>query len=262
MEEFVISAEETEQSAAVRRLAVASYNIHGCVGTDGRYDPDRIADVLKELKADVIGLQEVDSRGHPGTGDTRQLDFLAHSVGMEAIAGATVLEDSGHYGNAVLTRFPLLAVRRYDLTVPGRESRGALDVELQAGNIPFRIIVTHLGLSRQERRYQGKKIVEILERSPISTLALLGDFNEWHGFGRGVVNFISDLLGKSSGLRTFPSRFPIFSLDRIWIHPSPGLVRMEVYKSPKAKVASDHLPLRAVIKIEEEPPVEEDVLTT
>lgn len=230
-------------------FSIASYNIHGCVGTDGKYDPERIADVIKQLNADIIGLQEVDSRSHPGAGDSRQLDFLAETIGIQAVAGPTILEQTGHYGNALMTRFSVRQVRRHDLSVPGREMRGALDVDLDADGIPFRTIVTHLGLKAKERRLQAHKILQILQESPLVTMALLGDFNEWNSSGRSAVRFLSDLLGKSSAVRTFPSRFPLFALDRIWVYPSDHLLQVETFHSTIARTASDHLPVRAVVRL-------------
>src|SRR6185503_13669853 len=94
-------------------LRVASYNIHECVGSDGRRDPGRIAAVLREIDADIIGLQEVYAR--PGaTSESMQMQFLASTLGHHAVAGTTLLRAGGEYGNAILTRRPVLDVRRVD----------------------------------------------------------------------------------------------------------------------------------------------------
>src|SRR5262245_44229607 len=111
------------------RVLVGSYNIHECVGTDGRRDPVRIAEVIQALDADVIALQEVASRWGPGA-EMVQMEFLAHTVGLQAISGPTIERRDGHYGNVLLTRLPVIAVRKLDLTVLRREPRGALDVDL------------------------------------------------------------------------------------------------------------------------------------
>lgn len=91
------------------RLTLATYNIHQCRGLDGRYDPDRILGVLLELNADVIGLQEVNSREHRGL---ELLAWFAETTKLHSIAGPTLLQDPWHYGNALLTRCPVTELRR------------------------------------------------------------------------------------------------------------------------------------------------------
>src|SRR5215813_7051813 len=102
------------------RLILATYNIHRCIGLDGRYDAGRIRDVVQELDADIIALQEVDSPDHHGL-------ELAHWLGTESqlkvIAGPTLKERKGHHGNAVLTRCECRGVRLVDLSLPGYEPR-------------------------------------------------------------------------------------------------------------------------------------------
>ena len=110
------------------RLYLAIYNIHSCVGGDGRYDPDRIVWVLKELNADVIALQEVDAREHRGL---ELLDHLAEETGLQAVPGPTLLRHTGHYGNALLSRLHIRDVRRLDLSFLNHEPRGAIDADLE-----------------------------------------------------------------------------------------------------------------------------------
>src|SRR5437016_314428 len=120
---------------------VLTYNIHHCQGTDGRYDPYRIAQVLREIDADIAGLQEVDTSmmvplgerraGSSQLGEMHKLQFLQAETGYKAIEGATRLSGEGRYGNAILSRHELASVRHIDLSVRGsRERRGALDVDL------------------------------------------------------------------------------------------------------------------------------------
>jgi endonuclease/exonuclease/phosphatase family metal-dependent hydrolase len=129
---------------------MATYNIHSGVSADGRCDPSRIAAVIDELSADVVALQEVES--HHSHLET--LDFLAARTGMTAVAGPTLLRSAGDYGNALLTRAGLLDLRRIDLSVPGREPRGAIDAVVHAGRRRLRILATHLG--RRLRRHFGE----------------------------------------------------------------------------------------------------------
>jgi endonuclease/exonuclease/phosphatase family metal-dependent hydrolase len=230
-----------------RRLRVASYNIHQCVGTDGRRDAGRVADVLRELEADVIGLQEVDAR--PGLArDSVQMDFLAHALGLEAVAGPTIHRHDGHYGNALLTRRPVRGVRHHDLTVYRREPRGAIDVDLDVDGGAVRFIVTHLGLLPGERRRQVRQLIDALDAPVEKPVIVCGDINEWFAVGRPL-RWLHGCLGRTPALPTFPAGFPLFALDRIWVRPRAAVVRFDVHDTPTARVASDHLPLAAEIAL-------------
>jgi endonuclease/exonuclease/phosphatase family metal-dependent hydrolase len=230
-----------------RRLRVASYNIHECVGTDGRRDPERIAQVLREIDADVVGLQEVDAR--PGeTKTSMQMEYLASALGLHAIAGPTLRRDGGEYGNALLTRRPVLDVRQVDLTVYRREPRGALDVDLDVEGTPVRVVVTHLGLLPGERRKQVQRLLDRLGDDRTELVILCGDINEWFAVGRPL-RWLHARLGRTAGLATFPSPFPVFALDRVWVHPRAALTKLATHATPAARRASDHLPMIADIRI-------------
>ena len=114
-----------DDAGRIVRMRLATYNIHACIGADGRYDPDRVVRVLLELNADVVALQEVEQHA---VGDMDLLQFLAAKTGYQAVAGPTLLRDTRDYGNAVLTRLPIVTMQRIDLSLPRREPRGALDV--------------------------------------------------------------------------------------------------------------------------------------
>ena len=218
------------------RLSIASYNVHRCVGLDGQHAPARVAEVLRQLDADVIGLQEVD-----------RLDDLASAVGCEAIAGRTLLHDGGHHGNALLTRRPVLAVRRIDLSVPGREPRGALDVDLDVDGALVRVVVTHLGLNPSERRRQVQRLVAELGDDRRGRIVLLGDINEWFPASL-VLRRLHARLGRPRAVATFPSRRPMLALDRIWVQAREALIALVAHASPLARIASDHLPVRGTIE--------------
>src|SRR5690606_13570986 len=134
-------------------LRVASYNVHSCVGMDRRRKPSRIAEVIREMEVDVLALQEVDNQ--PGDDvESMQLEYLSEALGMSAIPGLRMIRKTGEYGNAILTRYPILAVRRHDLSYPLCEPRGALDVHLEVDGRAVRVIASHLGLRRRERQFQ------------------------------------------------------------------------------------------------------------
>ncbi len=224
------------------RMTFATYNIHQCTGWDGRYDPHRILGVLHELEADVIALQEVNSRDHHGL---ELLNWFAQETQLRAIAGPTLLRHAGHYGNAVLTRCNEQEIRRIDLSQPGREPRGAIDLDIECEEDHLQVIATHLGLKPAERRIQVQRL---LERCGTKHCVLMGDLNEWFLWGRPL-RWIHNLFGHAPALPTFPAMCPVFALDRIWIRPPGTLVRMDVHRSALARRASDHLPLKAIIDL-------------
>jgi endonuclease/exonuclease/phosphatase family metal-dependent hydrolase len=220
-------------------LVVASYNIHRCIGTDGQKSPERVAEVLEDLNADVVALQEVDS-ALPEHG-IDQLAFLAKALDYTPVAGPTLVEHHGRYGNGLLTRLPVAAVRRVDLSFAGREPRGALDVDL--GGLPLRVIATHFGLRRRERHWQARTLAGLLALSTGPSL-LLGDVNEWLP-GSSALTVLEAQLGPARGGPTFPSRLPVLRLDRILVRPRAALLDVGVHRTRLARLASDHLPIRA-----------------
>jgi endonuclease/exonuclease/phosphatase family metal-dependent hydrolase len=235
-------------------LRIGSYNIHRCVGTDGRADVARVARVIVETGCDTLGLQEVDNQ--PGERqDSMQLDFLGNATRMEALAGHTIVRHEGHFGNALLTRRPVLAVRRHVLSFGAREPRGALDVDLDVAGRVVRVIVTHLGLSPAERRFQVKVLLRLLhDIPPEQTVLVLGDINEWLPLGRPL-RWLHGMLGAAPAERSFPSRLPLFALDRVWVRPRHTLLAFGAHRSADARVASDHLPVKAIVAAGEEPQV-------
>jgi endonuclease/exonuclease/phosphatase family metal-dependent hydrolase len=230
-------------------LMVATYNIHTCVGVDRRYDPPRVAAVLRELGADLIALQEVDARHR----DARHLDqwaFFAEETGLVAIPGPNVRDHRGRFGNALLTRWPVLAVRQLDLSFGTREPRGAIDADLAIGNRVLRVIATHFGLRSPERQTQTNRILDALETDDgvrRDGVVVMGDLNEWRG-RRGGIPAMDRAIGRAPAPRTFPSWCPLLPLDRIYAGLSAELAHVAAHRSPLARVASDHLPLTATLR--------------
>ena len=219
-------------------LRVASYNVHACRGRDGGKDPSRIAAVIDEMGCDTVGVQEAEDW---------HLDVIAAGTGMQAVPGLTHLRHDGHYGNALLTRRKVLAVRRHGFTWSGREPRNALDVDLEVGRETVRVIVTHLGLWPAERRFQVQEILKLLRHTPHSErIVVLGDINEWLPLGRPL-RWLNALFGHSIVERSFPSRWPVLALDRAWVRPRHSLLALKAHRSPLAAIASDHLPVKALV---------------
>lgn len=233
---------------APTRLVIASYNVHRCVGLDGIRSPDRIAAVVSELGAVVVGVQEIDARAGDDAG-ADQLAQIARASGFGFVRGPTLVRPDGHYGNGVLTRLPVRNARRIDLSLPGREPRGAIDLEVAGLGARVRIVATHFGLSPEERRVQWDRLLERLAPAQDFDLSvLLGDFNEWWA-SRQLLRRIHACFGRTRSVRTFPSPAPVLALDRIWARPADSLVELRAHRSALARRASDHLPLRAVIEM-------------
>jgi endonuclease/exonuclease/phosphatase family metal-dependent hydrolase len=222
-------------------LRLATYNIHAGIGTDGRFDPGRIVGVLQELEADVLALQEVENHR---IDNLELLQLLGSKSGLQAIAGPTLQRETRHYGNALLTRLPVRQVRRVNLSLPQREPRGAIDAVLAWGELELRVIATHLGLRPGERRAQIRHLLALLEVPHDGPVALLGDLNEWFLWGRPL-RWLHRHFSSTPHLPTWPSRFPLFALDRIWVRPRSALITLTTHDSPLARRASDHLPIRA-----------------
>jgi len=225
------------------RLLAASYNIHCCVGTDGCRDVERIAEVIRETGAQIVGLQEVIS--HSGQ-EVSQMAHLSELTGLTAIPGPTIYRKNSHYGNVMLTGWPILRVRRMSLNVSRREPRGAVDVLLDVLGQKIRVITTHLGLKRRERLRQVKKLLTFLDQPNADCMILLGDINEWVPW-RLALRSLHQHFGRTPDLPTFPTRYPVLALDRIWIKPQTALKALRVHDSSLARSASDHLPVVAEV---------------
>lgn len=220
-------------------LTLCSYNIHVAVGRDGRFDPDRVLSVIRELNADLIALQEVHGLD--------LLDFLASHAGYETIAGPTLSRKGQDYGNALLTRLPIRQVDRLDLSVPDWEPRGALDAILDMNGQPFRVLATHLGLRPAERRCQTRGLLQQLKQWDRGEMtALMGDFNEWLPWSQSLRR-LNAWFEPAPAPATYPAGFPWLRLDRIWLRPRQRLRTIHVHRSRLARMASDHLPIVATV---------------
>jgi endonuclease/exonuclease/phosphatase family metal-dependent hydrolase len=219
--------------------------VRRCRGLDGRQDPERTARVVRALAADVLGVQEIDCEvQHEGAID--QLLYLAEATGMRAVAGPALRHGYGGYGNGLLTRWPVRAERRHCLKVPGREPRAALEVELDSPAGIVRVITTHFGLRPVERRGQVRRIEGLLAPREEALLVLMGDFNVWLPWR--AFRTIAALMGPAPARRSFPAFLPLVSLDRIWVRPRARLTSLGAVHAPLTRIASDHLPVRAVLR--------------
>jgi endonuclease/exonuclease/phosphatase family metal-dependent hydrolase len=240
-------------------MRVMSWNLHGLKGADGRRDPERIARVIDDVRPDVAGLQEVGLPPPPGAPDD-PAQLLARLTGMRGAFGPTMSHRLGFtYGNAVLSRHAIAALRNYDLSVAGREPRGCVraDVELEGTRLHF--FVAHLGLHWRERRRQAAQLLsaDILRDAALAyPLVLVGDFNSVSN--RSAVprwlrrQLVDAAIAARNEAPTFPSRFPLLRLDHCYVGAAVRVLAVDVVRTPQVRRASDHLPLVVELEVRAE----------
>ncbi len=236
-----------------------SWNLHSMQGVDGRRDPERVARVIEDVRPDVAGLQEVGLAGAPGA-PADPAEYLGRLVGMRGAFGPTMCDRLGSaYGNAVLSRHPILAVRNYDLSVPGREPRGCVRADVELGGARVHFFAAHLGLHWRERRRQAAQLLsaDILRDAALAyPLVLVGDFNSLSNRSAVPRWLRRQLLDAAIAARneapTFPSRFPLLRLDHCYVGAALRVVSVDVLRTPAARRASDHLPVVVELEIRPE----------
>ena len=229
------------------RLRVVTWNIHGCVGRDGRRDRARIAGHLAALRPDVAALQEVDSRHDQDDGiDT--FDYLRDRIGDHGLHAPTLGTAGAQYGHMLASRWPLTDAIVHDVSFGGREPRKIIDARIEPAGAPMRVLAAHLGLNAREQRNQLARLRAIVNAGDRALpTVLLGDFNDWRRRGR-THRALSDVVHGGSGHATFPSVLPLLPLDRILWHPMALMV--ESWSVRDGRHASDHLALAADIAID------------
>ncbi|WP_208433682.1 endonuclease/exonuclease/phosphatase family protein [Bartonella taylorii] len=230
-------------------LTVASYNVHKCVGVDKIFNPARIVRVIAELHVDILALQEADKRFGERIG-LIDLQLLKAETGLIPVPLNTMSpQGHGWHGNALFLRKGHVC-DIIQVTLPGIEPRGAVIVEFEMEVGLIRIIAAHFGLLRHSRNQQTKTLLALLQKRPLMPTLLVGDFNEWR-IGKGSsLNHFSPYFDSTLGtVPSFPSRFPFLALDRILAFPHKLLTNIENHHSPLARIASDHLPIKAYLDL-------------
>jgi len=226
-------------------IRVATYNVHACVGTDGRHDPSRIAAVINELGADVVALQEFRYPADIAL-ETRTPVVLTELESYQCALGPARRGATHCFGNVLLTPHQIRDVYRIDLSIARREPRSALAATIDVRGVELHVLAAHLGLRLSERRFQVKQILEYLRSVRGALVAVVGDFNDWLP-GRSVVHVLDDHMGHAPKAASFPVIRPFLALDRIWVHPRRALGSVTIHQSPIARRASDHYPVVAEI---------------
>ncbi len=231
---------------------VATYNIHKCRGLDRRVRPKRIAEVLKEIDADIVALQEVVGMDEAER-EHNHVHSIAQELGMDFRIGENRRIRGGAYGNAVLSRLPIAHDHNHDLTCRRYEPRGCLEVTIQAAPAAnLHLFNVHLGTGFFERRYQAHRLFEVIADNGANLTSpriVLGDFNEWtRGLTTRLMSFHLNSAEPEQRLgraRTYPGVFPVLHLDHIYYNSFLKLDRIAVHRSRLALAASDHLPIVA-----------------
>jgi endonuclease/exonuclease/phosphatase family metal-dependent hydrolase len=232
-------------------LRLLTYNIHkGIGGVDRRYDLDRVIETINHYQPDVAFLQEVDE-GVPRSRRHCQAEMLAEALGLPYLAfQQNVRLKIGHYGNAVLSRYPLFDPLPIDLTLRPKKRRGGLIARLHVpvGEHTKSLVVAnvHLGLSGFERQIQLRRLLAtpcLLSAKQRTPLIVGGDYNDvWGSLGRRVMHRIGFQIA-SGAIRTFPAAMPLRSLDRVFYRGDLRVLRAYAGHTELARRASDHLPV-------------------
>jgi endonuclease/exonuclease/phosphatase family metal-dependent hydrolase len=243
------------------RLRTLSYNIHKCIGgVDRRYDPDRIVEVIQNLDVDVAMLQEVDG-GVARSNRDHQVELLAERLGLRYRTWFPNVDvrGGGQYGNAILSRYPIIESTNLDLSIRFKKRRSALHAVLRVRHDDVdrtvHVYNMHLGLASYERRRQLRMF---LDSHPFQNLhhdtpiVVGGDLNDVYG-GLGELLVPAGFRGIERRPLTFPAWGPMRALDAIFVRGAMDFVRLARCDSELARRASDHRPLVADVRLRPHP---------
>ncbi len=238
---------------APHELVVGSYNLHKAVGRDMRRDPSRTIEVIREMGADVVALQEVDRRFGARSG-VLDLQALHARTGLAPVPFPERLGHAAHgwHGNLLLFRGAEVE-RVLPITLPGLEPRGALVADLRVAGHPLRVIGAHLGLLKQSRLQQARRLAEEIGADDDRPTIVMGDLNEWRLGAKCSLMPLRKRLSavKRSALTvpSFPAHMPVLPLDRIIGCKRSEVVELARHDTELSRMASDHLPLVARLRL-------------
>jgi len=225
-------------------IRVASYNMRKAIGTDRRRRPERTIEVLNELGADVVALQEADRR-FGSRASAIPLEMLDAHSDYKAVEIDTREGSIGWHGNALLVRKNIDVLEHHLFRLPSLEPRGAVLADVRLDGLLLRVVGMHLDLSGLWRRQQAQAILSHLhERDGEPPTVLMGDLNEWSTRGGCLRDFAAEHVFAPCGL-SFHARRPIASLDRIMVSRDLAVVASGTHRTATSRRASDHLPIWA-----------------
>lgn len=229
------------------KLRLLTYNIHGARGIDKVRDFRRIGEFLKKEELDVVLIQEMDTRFFDRSTDQDIADMQTDHFPY-FIAAPTIYTSHGWYGNALLSRYPVMSSNIIDISSVGKEPRNILEVILKTPAGDIHVVNTHKGLNPLERGRQMRKLSEILQTKTDLPLIVGGDMNEWQTYAGALRKLNSELFPIPSG-PTFPTRAPFLRLDRMWCRPNNIVLTSSVLKSRETRLYSDHYPVLVEVQI-------------
>ena len=228
-------------------ILVASYNMRKSIGTDRRRRPERTLDVLNEIGADVVALQEADRRFGARV-SALPLHLIDQHSDYKPVDFDTRIESIGFHGNAMLVRKDVEILGQAVLHLPSLEPRGAILADLRVKGEELRVVGMHLDLSGLWRGRQAHAVLaHLAARDGDPPVVLMGDLNEWSARGGCLRDFGNHLRFADCG-RSFHSRRPIAQLDRIMVSDGLDVVEAGAHFSATARKASDHLPVWARVR--------------
>ncbi len=250
--------------ATPQPLTVMTVNTHkGFTSFNRKFILPELRDAVRKVGADVVFLQEVlgthDSHGKKFDSwtDAPHYEFLADSIWPEFAYGQNSIYPKGHHGNAVLSKFPIVHYQNHDVSIAGPEKRGLLHCVLRIAEraLDVHVICVHLGLAEHHRQQQLELLCNMV-RSEVpdgAPLIVAGDFNDWRRRAHSVLQrevglrevFVT-AYGESA--KTFPARFPLLSLDRIYVRNASVHLPVVLPRKPWSHL-SDHAPLAAEIHL-------------
>ena len=230
----------------MKSFRVASYNIRKAIGTDRRRNPERVLEVLNEIDADVIALQEADRRF--GVRSAAIPPWLLESVSPYKAVPLNIQVDSmGWHGNVILVRKEAEVGVHDVVHLPCLEPRGATLAEVTLGGTTMRFFGMHLDLSGLWRRKQAAAVIHVASTREAMPTVLMGDLNEWSANRGCLADFARHYSFAPCG-RSFHARRPVAQLDRIMHCGKLKLLDCGVHDSAAARKASDHLPIWAELR--------------
>jgi endonuclease/exonuclease/phosphatase family metal-dependent hydrolase len=260
LERKPVAARKRAVATPTDTLRIMTYNVHSCIGMDGKLDAERIARVIARARPDVVALQELDV-GRSRTAGMDQAHLIAHYLEMEFHFHPALHLEEERYGDAILTHLPQRLVKAGPLpglaNKPLLEPRGALWVAIELHGRQVQVINTHLGLYPRERMAQVATLLGsdwLADDQCRAPVILCGDFNALPSSSvcRRLAGRLKDVQIEAQRHRpkgTYSGRFPTMRIDHIFTSPELEVTGIEVPGSELARSASDHLPLIAEIRL-------------
>ncbi len=237
-------------------LRIMTYNVHACMGRDGKISPNRIAGIIARHDPDIVALQELGSNEH-----AHQAEVIAKKLAMACHFHPCLSMKKGQRGNAIFSKFPMRLVRNGSLPklsrIPFLEPRGALWVEIDVRGLKIQVLTTHLSLSSRERLLQMKALLGpdwLGNPTCQDPVIFCGDFNAlaqskiFKNIGP-VLKSTHFELNSQRPLKTLPSFYPLGLVDHIFVGPRFKTINREVPKTELERMSSDHLPLIVDVQV-------------